>query len=345
MVKRLLALLKQDSVLAFRSGYVYVILILVLIYGALILFAIPKEYKVGVKEMVYDSTDGQFSDYLKDFNQNNVMKSEEEMYKVLKENSNSLAMVFSGSMQNPKVKIIYQGTENIKSLKLLEASIDESIRRYRDEPAKAVYKKTFLREEGVKIPFNKSLLPVFLATEVVMFGFFIIAVMVFQEKRSGTIKAYRAAPGGAIEYTLSKTIVNIGMALIFGILFVILIMGISVNWASYLIIVIFGSALMTLLGIWISTYFRDLESFIFVGFGVNAIIGLPIISYFFPAFYLKIFDLIPSYAVIFGIREILFPTGKTGFISSIIFTLFIEIIVVGTLAIIGVRKNLLKEGV
>ena len=53
--------------------------------------------------------------------------------------------------------------------------------------------------------------------------------------------------------------------------------------------------------------------------------------------------MIPSYPVAFGIREVLFPTGKEGFIGPMMLMLVIESVVFFILSYWAVGKKLMRE--
>lgn len=341
-MNKLCSLLKQDSKLAIRNGYIAVVIILAIIYILLIRFVVPEELKIGISEIAYDVTDGNFNEYLKDFPEDRLLTSNEEFYLNLNDNPNTIGIIFDGTIKNPKVTIVKQGTEYDKALNLLEASIKRTLADYKGEADNATINTTYLRPQSDKIPFNKSLLPLFLSTEVISFGFIIIAVMVFQEKTLGTLKAYRVSPGGVFNYVFSKTIVNVAMAMIFGMLLTVGVMGFDIPYLEFLSVIALASILMTLLGIWLSVYFDDLESFLFVGVGLICIFAIPLMSYLFPTFSYRFFEYIPSYPIIFGVREMLFYTGKENFLLPMFFTLIVEILGVGIITLKTVKKRLLK---
>lgn len=344
MMKRFASLLAQDIKVTVRSGYFYVVIFLAVIYASIMLFAIPEELKVGAMEYVFDETGGQYQELLKSIDPSHITASKAELENRLFSEPMSIGIILGGTAEEPWLTIIHQGTENPKNLKLLEASFNKAIRDMKKEAPASDHKVIKLRETAEKPPFNKSMLPVFAATEVIMFGFIIVAVMVFEEKKEGTIRAYRVTPGGVYEYIASKVLVNMLMALVFGLLLTVAVMGFKVDFLPLVAIFVLGSTLVTLLGLWISSYFRDLESFIFVAMGVMMAFGLPVAAYFFPAFYLRFFDFIPSYPLMFGVREILFPTGKTGFLLPMLSTLLIETLLAGFFTAQTVKKRLLKEG-
>jgi ABC-2 type transport system permease protein/fluoroquinolone transport system permease protein len=52
---------------------------------------------------------------------------------------------------------------------------------------------------------------------------------------------------------------------------------------------------------------------------------------------------IPSYPVLFGVREILFPTGKTGFYGPLLLLLLALNVVAFVLCYLAVERKLMQE--
>ena len=94
----------------------------------------------------------------------------------------------------------------------------------------------------------------------------------------------------------------------------------------------------------ICVFFKDLSQFFYVALLFMFALGLPIASYMFPAFMMPMFKYIPSYPVVFGVREIIFDTGKEGFMMPIVLTLIIENIVLFVLGYMAIDRRLMKEG-
>ncbi|MEW6243271.1 MAG: ABC transporter permease [Bacillota bacterium] len=339
------SLLKQDLVVAQRNGFFLVVLCLAVIFAILVRFVIPAEVKVTAREYVVDLTEGQvISDLLVRKGLADILlPSEEELLSLMQEDRNTLGIVFQGSREKPGAVIHYQGYEPKKALAALSAAVSSLWNEAGALGRPSFSTPVLLRPESSKLPFNLSMIPLLMVTEVVFLGFLFVAVMVFQEKAEGSIRAYRVSPRGTWTYILSKSVTNVILALCYGLLIFLPTIGPTSNLIAVLPLIILASFLMTVAGLSISVFFDSLSDFIYAALPIFVLFCLPVASYFFPAFKMPVFELIPSYPLMFGIREILFPTGKAGFYAPMLLRLAAESAVVLLVAGWAVNRNLLKE--
>ena len=215
MAKRLLSLLALDAKLLWRNKYAHITMVLAVILVILVKFVVPTELKVGVVEYFYDDTEGKiFRHSLKEHvPEKRIMASEEELRRKVEDNSSSVGIILKGARENPRAVIIRQGYEPDSAINLLAASLEEYWRKEGGVVGQEVAVTTYLRSKRAEIGFNKFLLPVFVAMDVVFLGFVFAAVMIFQEKNEGALRAYRVSPGGSLEFILSKVLVNTALAL------------------------------------------------------------------------------------------------------------------------------------
>ncbi len=108
-------------------------------------------------------------------------------------------------------------------------------------------------------------LPALLAFEVIVLGFLLVAVFIFQEKSDGSIKAYCISPGGTLSYLLSKTALFAVIVLIYGLFFLLFTIGIPEQLLKISVVLLLASALYTLLGIIVEVFFRGISDWLFVG--------------------------------------------------------------------------------
>ncbi len=348
MLKRFHNLFKQDLAIALRNGFHYVVLILALLCIVLVNFAIPGEAKTTPREIFLDATpDKVLEVFLREqgVEAERFYSDRETLEAELKGNRNTIGIIFTGNLGNPRVTVIHQGTESQRILNVLESTIEGALEMAGAAPPReAAFDVELLRREAPPVPFNKGMLPLFMVLEVIMFGFVIIAVMVFQEKEEGSIRAFRVSPAGVLEYILSKASVNVLMGLVYGLLIVIFTMGFNVNFLNLLVLIILASFLMTLAGLFLSVFFNNISEFIFVALGVVLLTMLPAISYMYPSFAPAFVTWIPSYPVVFGMREIIFPTGKAGFMAPLVQVLLVENALLLGLSYWAVQRKMMKEG-
>lgn len=347
MLRRFLNLFMQDIIVALRNYFHIVILVLVTLMILFINFAVPEKVKLTPTEYILDKTEGKvFEKYLieEGADSTRFFNSRDDLIDKVQKDSNSLGIIIEGDIQTPKVTIIHQGTESTEILNVLDATIENALDTIRKTARETNSKVLLLREKSKPIPFNKNLVPIMLVTEAVMLGFLLIAVMVFQEKEEGSIRAYRVSPAGTIEYILSKAAVNTLLALLYSVILVTFTLGTKVNYLGLILLIFVSSLFVTLLGLSVSVYFRTLQEFLFVGVFFMSILGLPIASYLSPSFAPSFITWIPSYNILFGLREVLFSTGKAQFLFSLIIILAVESIILLGISYWSVRRKLMKEG-
>jgi len=347
MFRRFINLLKQDLTIAFRNYFQFVILFLAMILVITVNFLVPDKIKLTPKELFFDNSEGKQLEKMlveSGVDENRFFDTRKSLVEEVEKNDSALGIIMEGTVENAKFTIIHQGTESEEILNVLDATLDNTLKIIRGTATYQKQKVEYLRPMAEPIPFNKSMLPVFISFEVVALGFLLIAVMIFQEKEEGSVRAYRVSPSGTMEYMLSKTVSNILLSLAYGIIIVLFTMGFGVNYPLLLLVIFLVSALMTLLGLAVSVFFRSLQEFLFVGVGILAVLSLPAASYFTPSFAPQLIKVLPTYQVVFGLREVLFPTGKTDFIVSLIAILAVECAALLAISFWAVRRNLMKEG-
>lgn len=340
------SLLRQDMAIVFRNGYVYVVLGLAVLFILLVNFALPEQLTVTGSEYIVDLTTGQLftssarAAGLEEY----LLASEEELQQVMEQDSQAAGIIFHGGRENPKAIIYRQGNEPEKAMRGLEAAVIGFWNNAGDLGQPVTYRLELLRPASEKIPFNLSMLPFIMAFESALIGLFFVSALVFQEKEEGSIRAYRVSPAGTWPYILSKITVFVVLSLLSGFLLFVFILGLRPELPAVLLLVALVSFLTTVFGLAVSVFFKSLAEFIFVLAGIMAVASLPMVSYFIPSFKASFFPLIPTYPLMFGIRELIFSTGKTGFYLPMVLTLAAEILLLSVLAKVAVERKLMKEG-
>ena len=345
MLSRLLNLLKLDATLLWRNKFVHVSLLTALIFVVLVNLIIPGELKAGVAEYVFDNTEDQvFADFLaRDIDPRYIMNSEQELRQRVGDDTNSVGIILGGSPANPQAVLLQQGHEHPKSISLLAVALDTLWEREGGVSRPAAHSTSLLYPEAERIPFNLALLPILIALESVLLGFYFAAVMVFQEKDEGGIKAYRVSPGGVTEYIASKVLVNVGLGLLSGLLIVGATVGLGAQYGQLIILIAVAAAVMTLLGLGLGVFFASLSGFIYPALLVATVMTLPLAFYLFPAFNLPLINLITTYPVMFGLREILFPAGRPGLLAEALGILLPQAALAALFCYLAVKRRLMQE--
>lgn len=339
------ALVRQDLLMAYRNGLLLAAAVLSILLILVVDFAVPKTARLAAREYVVDLTEDRFvAEYLSRAGiGQNVLDSEATLLSVLKKDKMSVGIVLKGDRAAPTAVIYSQGNEPPGAMKALDAALAALLGQAAGRVAAIYYEEALLRPESSKPDFNKSLVPVILATEVTTLGYLFIAVMVFQEKTEGSIKAYRVSPQGVWPYVAAKTVSNTLLATGYGAVILLFTVGPRAGTLPVLGLVALAALLLSALGLAVSVFFEDLSGFLYPAITLFLAFGLPVTAYFFPALQVPGMELIPSYPLAFGIRELLFPTGKIGFYLPMSLTLAAEAAVFLVASAKAVEKRLMKE--
>lgn len=343
---RFINLFRQDMVIIFRNGYVHVTLGLAILFVLLVHFALPEEMKVETHRYYVDHTAEKLitswviSEGLDEF----LLSTEAELKLVLEQNSQAVGIIFQGSRDKPQAILYQQGNESEKAIRGLEAAVFSLWNKAGDLGHSAVYRQVLLRPASEKPPFNLSLVPLLLAFESALIGLFFVIALTFQEKEEGSIRAYRISPAGTGLYITSKILSLMVLSVLSVFLLFVLTLGVRPELPAVLLLVVLVSLLVTAFGLTISVFFKTLSNTVFVLGAIMSVIYLPMISYFLPSFRAAFFPYIPTYPLMFGVRELIFSTGKTDFYIPMVLVLTVQIIIMLTIVGFAVERKLMKEG-
>lgn len=347
MIRKLSNAILQDLLLTFRSGHIYVILALAAVMLILV-FALPSEVNTQAQEYFLDASEAQiFTRYLAaaDAPDENVVSSEAEMQTILAENQRALGVIFRGSLEEPKFEIIVQGNISEQNINLLKKSLDTTIQSMQGTLEPVDTQMTVLMPGSEAIPLNKNMIPIFMSFEVILLGFMIGAVLIFQSKQEGTIRAYRVSPGGTLIFILSKVILYDGISLIYGLAIALIAFGTTPNYLRLVLLILAGSTLMTFLGLGIAVFFTNISEWFFAGALLLVVAMLPTLSYAMPVFTPAFITWIPTYQIIFGFRDILFGLGSASALNQIFLILSIGLVMSFAFCYLAVDKRLMKAGI
>lgn len=317
-MKSFTAQFKKDTVLAYRNGHIWVVAALAVIMVALIIF-IPKEIETGPGEYLLDTLPGSpVRKALLDMGgrEESLPLEKESLDKILAEKPNTLGIIISGSLKEPEVEIIQRRNIPEQSVNLLIATLESMLRGTGLGTEEREFPILFARPQAEKVPRNLAGIPIFLAFEVGILGFLLVAVFVFQEKQEGTIRAYRVSPGGLWPYIFSKTLVFTLLSLVYGFIVVAAGFGFKADWPGIIALILWAGAFMTLFGLGFAAWFNNLSQWFFPGLGLLILNMLPFFSYVYPVFNPEWIRFIPSHGLVFSLKESLFPAGDTGLVRD-----------------------------
>ncbi|TVR57789.1 MAG: ABC transporter permease [Spirochaetaceae bacterium] len=342
-MRRLASLVRQDLILAWRNGHIVVVLAIAALMIALIVF-LPEKIASGPGEYVLDEIPGapvRAAVLRLGGDASSLPRTREEYETLLESRPNTIGIEISGSLDDPVVQIVTRTSAPEQTMNLLVASIEQVLRDARGEqPAEPPVE--FLRPQAPVVPLNLSGIPIFLAFEVGILGFLLVAVFVFGEKQEATIRAYRVSPGGLWPYIVSKAIVFVLISIVYGVLVVAAGLGFAVDWLSILALVVWASLFMTIFGLGFAAWFRNLSHWFFPGLAVLVLNLLPFVSYVYPVWSPAWVTFVPSYALVYALREALFPTGNRELIVQTLATGSAWLCAAVVFCALSVRARLLK---
>lgn len=337
------SMLAQDTKLIWRNGHVAVVIGIAALMIALVIF-LPAELNTGPGEYLYDAIPGApVRSALTEMGARveGLPESRAAYEALLEENPNAIGVVVDGTVERPQVTITQRTDVPEQSINLLKATVDTVLRSLGGAPVEAAPIER-LRPQAEVVPMNLAGLPVFLGLEVGILGFLLVAVFVFQEKQEGTIRAYRVSPAGLWPYLLSKAAVFLLLSLGYGVVVVAVGMGIDANWPAVIGLIAWASLFMTIFGLGFAVWFDNLSGWFFPGLAVLVLNMLPFFSYIYPVFTPVWVPFIPSYGLLFALREALFPTGNTELITQTLLVGLGWLVAAIVFAALSVRARLFK---
>ncbi|MGM0366338.1 MAG: ABC transporter permease [Actinomycetota bacterium] len=345
-MKKFSNLFSQDFKIIIRSGFHYAVIALAVLFIAATNFALPESLDITPPELFLDDTEGRiFEKPMLDLGfENNFFTSYHEFEQELHQSREGMGIIAAGSPENISFEIISSSALGHKTLNIVQATLQYITDLVTQKDTGSPIKIEYLRDRTKPMPFNISFIPIFITFEVVMLGFILIAVLIFQEKGEGSIRAYRVSAGGVHEYILSKAIIISLLGLAYGLVCTLLTAGLGINYFWLAAIVMLAGLLMTFFGLFMSVFFKNISEFLIVSVTVMVLVQLPVISYFNPSFIPAFIRWLPSYPVLFGIREIIYPSGKAGFLLPLFAILGIEALAAYIGCYWAVKIRLMKAG-
>lgn len=345
MLARLGALFKKDVLLGFRNYYVAIVFFTAMLFVILINFVIPKEMSIEPQIYYTVAPEGKtvFTGIDQQLAQAKPLDSREDIVEKMRRNINSLGMVFKVKDQKPTVEFIMQGHESqeIKNILMLPfQSIGPNGRQEEMQIDTIRLKELAARTQQT---FNIMLLPLFILFEPALLGLILLATLIFVEKEEGTIQAYAVTPGKLVEFLISKVLFILLLSMISVVVMMTFTIGIGKGFLITLLIVAVSSIFSSSLALFISSLFDNLSKAMMWLVLAGIIFSVPMMTYFIPGFAPLWIRIMPTYPLLFAIKEAMFPVGNTGVITSTIGLFAILSVVLFVLAVSSYRSNLVNE--
>lgn len=334
-------LVKLDATLAVRHKLVHVVVIVAALFGALIGFAAPEQLEHGGIDYLVDATpDGALRELLAEAPAERVFDSRERLREAVASERNSIGIVFEGSAETPRATVYIQGSESPARRALIRTGVD-AVWQHVGAGQGPPTPPTVLDPGARKPAFSDSLVPILFALDLCILGFMFASVMVLQDKEQGVIGLYRVSPGGTIAYVAAKLTVNLGLSL----LNLLVLVALAAPWAlakpAVYLVALLGCAGMTLLGIGLAVFVRNLAQFMYPLIVVGLLAATPMYMAFSPSTKLAWTWWLPTYHVLFGSEAAMFGGGPA-LRSALLFN-FGFLLTMALFAGFAVERRLMKE--
>ena len=351
MFRRYFGLLRKDILSAWRNYFFLVVAVLALIFAGLIRFLVPEEITIKPEAYYFNEYQEAMEGTLRNIVTDEEYQSEkfhkvdsrEAVISGMRANLNSIGIVIKAGQTQPVIELIFHGFENQSVRNLLKISIQDNLNRVLGDN---IDFETIILKENLNIKTiaaNKSIVPIFLMSEAALVGFILIAAFIFMEKDEGTLLAYQVSPGRTPEYLAAKISLMIILGWVHTVILVPLTFGVHVNWLPLIMIVTLGSIVSSSLGLIVASFFQNLSQAIVWIIAGNMLLGLPMVSYFVPSFAPAYIQMMPTYPILFGIREALFTTNNAGMIKATYMILTAQAILTFLLAVITYKRQLVRD--
>lgn len=352
MLRRFLSLAGKDLRVLTRNHYLTVVVVVALLYVGIINFILPANLTTSPDVILWDASEGQallrlYSTAAEGGTASGKVMpvdSEAAFIAALDAGGNRLGIKAEGGAFPERIVVTYQGHETSRTRRLLEATLQAQVTALRTQTA-PVFETERLRATtpAERPPFGKSLLPVFVFSEAAMIGLLLAAALLYSEKEEGTLSAYRVTPGRVLEYLMAKSVSMGLLGVVFTVIVTALVVGLDVRWPVVLGVVFLAAVVVTLLALAVASLFRNINQFLLTGVALNFILALPTVSYFAPSLSPLGFRLLPTYPLIFALREAYFPTGSGVALASAIWQTVISLLVVLPLAVLIFKWQLVRR--
>ncbi len=352
MLKRISSMTLQSLILSFRNSLVWVLFGTLVVMILVVQFALPKESGALQTQYVYDGTEGIVYKTMMQasgIDEKYLLENEAELEQRVKSENGAVGIKFSGKTEAPEITLIYQGMLSEQNINIIRASLGKMVSAVtagasgmEAEVDASGPEVRFLRERIEPVPKNLSFVSVLMVFEVLILGFLMIAVFIFQEKHDGSIRAYRITPGDTFVYIVSKVLAFLVIGIVYGFMLVGFTIGLKINLLLLLVVTVIGFILYTLIGMVIAVFFKDISEWFFIGIAALFINMAPAFSHEFPSFSPVWVTWFPSYQILHCIDEIFFPSGRSLFVPILI--LAAEAAAVYVVCHAAVNRKLMKEG-
>ncbi len=171
-----------------------------------------------------------------------------------------------------------------------------------------------LDENHDQLTDRENLLPLFLFFNGSLMGLFIVASYIFLDKGEGVIKAYAITTSSVKTYLLSKVLVLSVTSIITSFAVTFAVVGFDANYLGLFLLIATSGFFISMIGLILSSYYTNIMQSFGVLYVLIILLSLPVIAYNLPAWNPGWIQWIPTYYVMYGIKEILLENGDFMFV-------------------------------
>ena len=171
-----------------------------------------------------------------------------------------------------------------------------------------------LETEHVLLTDRENVIPSFLTFNGSLMGLFIIASYIFLDKKEGVIKAYAVTASSVWQYLMSKVGIIMLTSTVTSLIIVIPVMGLRPNYLLMLIFLLTTGFAASALGLVLTSYYDNITQAFGTLYILIIALMLPNIAYFIPSWNPTWMTFFPTYPMLEGFKEILLTNTNISYV-------------------------------
>jgi|GEM_PF-1004827 len=360
MLRRFVSLTAKDMRMIVRSYYMAAVLVIAALLIVSIRFLIPADVDTKPAVVVWDNTGtGMVRQWMEAHagaeGGTLIVVGDAAAYDAaLAVPGNRIGIRADGAAALQQFELTFQGHESTRTRRLLAATMQQyaaaigggdsgsgsggglpSFATRVLEPDRPVQRP----------PFDQAVVPLAILMESCMVGIFLAAALLYSEKEDRTLRAYRTSPASVAEYLVARCVAMGLLALISAVPITLLTVGLRANWPVLLPLVFLASMVVTAIVMVMANLFNSIGEFMYPAMAMITVLTLPGVAYFMPSYSPVWVRALPSYPLVFALREAYFPTGNHALLTGSVGQLLLTLALVFPLAVLTFRRQLVVRDV
>lgn len=333
----------KELILASRSFYFYVELVMAGIFLFLLIFVIPEKFNTMRDEYIYWDIPEAARPFMEEEflkgDSDGVAESvelklgdemipathyadEEKNYYIIDDKEKAIAIAdeereFASVIHmNETGEVTYtyymQGyeTERLRNIYLVvhNENMDVLREQFDRQEVRPLHANQILLTD------RQNVIPSFLTFNGSLMGLFIIASYIFLDKKEGVIKAYAVTPSSVWQYLMSKIFIIMLTSTVTSLIIAVPVMGLQPNYPLMLVFLLTTGFAASALGLALTSYYDNIAQAFGTLYFLIILLMLPNIAYFIPSWNPTWMTLIPTHQMLEGFKEILLPSGDAAYV-------------------------------